>query len=265
MPKRLTKVLLLIGLPFLLTSCTFHYLLKSSYTHLAPKKYPASNKQPVYVGTAYGAQTMYNALFNDFLLIGKSSFTAKHGRVSQYINYGREVGADVIIVSFQNMQKDKEHFSITEQLLWDTSLTTFHTRTIINFDQDVLFLKKIGNAKAPWEYVKGEFELHEKNDTDPYLGNWVGYRICKIAIYSSEDEYLGLVNEDNCKEKSGINKMLAWKNEDVRLRINKQSKQGFYLNRNKIPILIKSQINKFGYLELVDKNTDQVVISLQKN
>ncbi len=59
--------------------------------------------------------------------------------------------------------------------------------------------------------------------------------------------------------------MLAWKNGDVRLRINKQSKQGFYLNRNKIPILIKSQINKFGYLELVDKNTDQVLVSLQKN
>jgi hypothetical protein len=82
---------------------------------------------------------MYNALFNDFLSIGKSSFTAKHGRASQYINYGREVGADVIIVSFQNTQKNKEHFSITEQLLWHT---TFHTKTVINCDQTVLFLKK---------------------------------------------------------------------------------------------------------------------------
>jgi hypothetical protein len=33
--------------------------------------------------------------------------------------------------------------------------------------------------------------------------------------------------------------MLAWKNGGVKLRINKQSKQGFYLNRNNIPILIK--------------------------
>lgn len=265
MPRGLIRALLLISLPFSLTSCTFYYLLKGSYTHLAPEKYPSSNKQPVYVGTAYSAQTMHDTLFNDFLLIGKSSFTAGHERVSEYINYGKEVGADVVVVSFQNIQKVEEHFSITERLLWDTSLTTFHTKTIINFDQDVLFLKRIGNARAPWEYVQEEFELDEKNDTDPYLGSWVGYKTCKVEIHSAEGEYLGFINEANCKEKSTINKMLAWKNGDIKLRINKQSKQGFYLNRNKIPILIRSQINKFGYLELVDKNTDQVAVSLQKN
>ncbi|GFQ64081.1 hypothetical protein TNCT_121141 [Trichonephila clavata] len=264
MPKRLVKASLLTSLAFLLTSCTFYRLLKDSYTHLAPESFQQTAK-PVYVGTVYSAQTMHDALFNDFLLIGESSFTAKHGRASKYINYGKEVGADVVIVSFQNMQKVKEHFSITERLLWDASLTTFHTKTIINFDQDVLFLKRIGNVRAPWEYAKEEFELDKKNDTDPYLGNWMGYKTCKIEIHSAGDEYLGFINEANCKEKPRINRMLAWKNGDIKLRINKQSKQGFYLNQSKIPILIKSQINKFGHLDLLDKNTDQVVASLQKS
>ncbi|WP_225536330.1 hypothetical protein [Wolbachia endosymbiont of Mansonella ozzardi] len=78
-------------------------------------------------------------------------------------------------------------------------------------------------------------------------------------------EYLGFINEINCKRKSEISKMLDWKNRNVRLLINKQSKQGFYLDQGKIPILVESRINKFGYLELVYKNTDQVVISFQKN
>ncbi|MGL9759107.1 MAG: hypothetical protein ACR5LA_10170 [Wolbachia sp.] len=63
-------------------------------------------------------QTMHDTLFNDFLLIGKSSLTAEHERASEYINYGKEVGADVVVVSFQNIQKVEEHFSITERLLW---------------------------------------------------------------------------------------------------------------------------------------------------
>ncbi|WP_225536331.1 hypothetical protein [Wolbachia endosymbiont of Mansonella ozzardi] len=60
---------------------------------------------------------MYNILFSDFLLVGKSSFTSKHGCASKHVNYGKEVVADVVIVSFQNMQKVKRHFSITERLL----------------------------------------------------------------------------------------------------------------------------------------------------
>ncbi|APR98721.1 hypothetical protein [Wolbachia endosymbiont of Folsomia candida] len=286
MLKILNKIPLLISLSFLLASCGTYSLIENAYVNYAPEKYAKSSRQPVYISTSYNVHNIYNLLFNDFLIIGESSFTAEYDAAGDYIKYGKKVGADIIIASFENMQKVEKYVKTT--VPDEKSVTILDTKnnktksqkitiqkdkdvyipyTVTNFDQAVLFLKRVDGAKAPWEYVQKDFVLYQGDNTDPYLGNWTGYKTCRIEIYSTQDEYLGFINEANndCKGKPKVNKMLAWKNGDIKLRINKQSKQGFYLNQDKVPILIKSRINKFNNLELIDQETSKVIISFQKN
>lgn len=282
------KTILLITLSFLLTSCGFSSLLKNSYTHLALEKHAKSNSQPAYIGTAYDVHDIHNALFSDFLIIGKSSLTAKQGSASDYTSYGKKIGADVVIVSFQNKHRVTEYITLNSPddtiITEDTVLKrdgygreikskkitvrkdqdTYIPYTVTYFDQEVLFLKRIGSAQAPWEYTQWDFTFDRKDSADQYLGDWIISQACKMEIYSTESEYLGFIRGPGCKEKSKINKMLTWQDGDIRLRINKQSKQGFYLNKDKNPILIKAQINKSNYLELVDQNSNQVIIYFQK-
>lgn len=285
MLKRLNKIPLLISLSFLLASCGTYSLIDNAYVNYAPEKYTQSSNQPVYISTSYNVHNMYNLLFNDFVIIGESSFTAEYSATSDYIKYGKKVGADIVIASFENMEKIEKYVKTT--VPGEESVTILDTKnnetksqkitiqrdkdvyvpyTVTNFDQVVLFLKRVDGAKAPWEYVQEDFAFHQ-DDQDQYLGNWAGYKTCRIKVYSTKDEYLGFINEANngCTGKPKVNKMLTWKNGDIKLRIEKQSKQGFYLNQDKVPILIKSRINKFNNLELIDQDTNKVIISFKKS
>lgn len=294
MPNALLKALSLTILPFLLTGCLFNSLLKNSYTHLVLEKYSKSRTQPAYIQTTYDPYAIHNALFSDFLIIGKSSFTAQQVNVRDYVDYGKSIGADLVIASFQNKQvvtkyitidpPNKGGATITEDTVLETgkdgkkheskkviiqkendqSISIPYTVTY--FDQKALFLKRIGNAKAPWEYTKSDFTLDNKDSADQYLGEWIISKTCNMRIYSTKNEYLGFIHGPKCKEKSKINKMLTWEGDDIKLRINKQSKQGFYLTQGKIPVLVKAQINKSNnYLELMDQNTNQVIIYFQRS
>ncbi|WP_246168592.1 hypothetical protein [Wolbachia endosymbiont of Ctenocephalides felis wCfeT] len=254
-------------------------MLNDSYTHLALEKYGKSDKKPVYIETAYDAHAMYKELFSGgFLIVGKSSLTAEQGSASDYIDYGKGIGADIVIASFQNKQRVKEY--IKRKVPGEESITihkqdnikkeiesktitvqkdkdVYIPYSVTHFDQEVLFLRRIGNAKAPWEYVKEDFTLNQNDSKDPYLGSWRISRTCEAEIYATKNEYLGFVN--NCRERSKINKVLSWEDGDIKLRMNKQSKQGFYLDQDKIPVLVKFQINKSGCLELIDGNTGKVI------
>ncbi|WCR53653.1 MAG: hypothetical protein PG981_000675 [Wolbachia endosymbiont of Ctenocephalides orientis wCori] len=117
------KTILLITLSFLLTSCGFSSQLKNSYTHLALEKHAKSNSQPAYIGTAYDVHDIHNVLFSDFLIIGKSSLTAKQGNASDYTSYGKKIGADVVIVSFQNKQRVTEYFTLNSSNKDDIIIT----------------------------------------------------------------------------------------------------------------------------------------------
>ncbi|ROT47009.1 hypothetical protein [Candidatus Cardinium hertigii] len=305
--KNLHKVLWGIGLFLLVTSCeTFDDLLiKNTYVHYYPEK-RAAKKVPIFIKTSYDKE---KELFNSYAVIGKSTFTNRPVTAEACIKFGKQVGADMVLLSFGNKQEvtkyvriavpDKEISTSTAEstntlgalsdTLWDHLLDSKRKRITItpknkeqhqtiykyinqpyieiHYDQTVLFLKKTNHLKAPWEYSLKDFISQQNSDASPYVGDWVNYQTGKLTLFATESEYVAFISRDKKyrnKEKRVINKRLKWKNGDIKLRINKNNKQGWYLNSDKIPVCVYIQLNQTHHLEIIDQQTGRLIISLNK-
>lgn len=138
----------------------------------------------------------------------------------------------------------------------------------IHYDQAVWFLKKPSYVKAPWEYNAADFTFQPSSyTTDPYIGDWVHYQMGRVKLLATEDSYVAFIDRDKkyrCKERKLVNKRLKWKVGDMKLRVNKQTKEGWYLDGDKIPLAVSIALNQFNYLDIVDRQRGKIILSLKK-
>jgi hypothetical protein len=96
------------------------------YTQVAPTKYPATEKTMVFKYATVSIKEIYDLLFSDFLVIGRSSFNGPYEDPAQSVPYAQSIGADIFVSTAQF----KETRTAFLDLSTPTSSTTLLSGTL---------------------------------------------------------------------------------------------------------------------------------------
>ena len=74
---------------------------KEFYTQAAPTKYPPTEKTMVFEYSNVNLKKVYDLLFSDFLIIGRSGFNGPYEKPDRSVFYAKSIGSDVFISTSQ--------------------------------------------------------------------------------------------------------------------------------------------------------------------
>lgn len=94
---------------------------KEFYTQVAPMKYPPTEKTMVFEYANVNLKEIYDLLFSDFLIIGRSSFNGPYENPDRSVIYAKSIGADVFLSTSQ-LKETRTSFM---NLSTPTSSTTY--------------------------------------------------------------------------------------------------------------------------------------------
>jgi hypothetical protein len=240
------------------------------YVHSAPKKFePTENI--IYIDGDPNAEKTYEALFSDFLVVGRMSFNDKWRGSAPYVEYGKKVGADIVIASsvFDRDVQIQDSISIpktnTSYVSGFDTYGTFYSGTVTTqgtqvipysynvkrYDHDVVFLKRVTpDVKAPWEYTQSDFA--DTGETSDFRGTWKSENYVLETVPTEKDivAFVKSVGEEATDALAETNPTLKWTAGDIKFRFSKRTSLGYYLMAAKNPVPAKLSINKFGHLEI---------------
>ena len=254
------KKVTLIILCFMLVSCATVATVshKEFYNQVAPMKYTPTDKVWIFEYSNVDLDEVYNLLFSDFLIIGKSSFNGPYENSEQAKSYAKSIGADVFLTNSQFKETRTSFMPLTTPTTTTTNIsgfgsggsfsgtaTSFGTQTttipirVNRYDQDGIYLKNVNHFLPLWERTISNYKETKKN---PLSGTWQNERY-KIKIYQSGEQLVGFVAEV-------INGDRFWSLNQLKMIFGTNSNVGVYLMGNKAPVPSGFVINKFGHLEV---------------
>jgi hypothetical protein len=239
---------------------------KEFYEQVAPTKYNPAEIVMVFEYENVDLKEIYELLFNDFLIIGKSGFNGPYEDPSQSISYAKSIGADVFITSSQFKETRISFMNLSTPTTSTTylsgysgsgsfygSATTYGTKTttipvsVNRYDQDGLYLRNVNNITPLWERRSSDYK---ETETSSISGVWFNENY-EIKIYRSGNQMVAFIN-------SMPNDRDMWKIDELKMIFGEESGAGVYLMGNKTPMPAKIAVNKFGHLEvklLLEKNS----------
>ena len=156
---------------------------KEFYSQVAPSKYPATEKLMVFEYSNVDLDDIYEILFSDFLVIGKSGFIGKYESPDKSISYAKSIGADIFIATSQFSETRTSFMNLTLPTINTTYLsgysgggsfygtaTTYGTQTMtipISFDryaQHGMYLKNLNAINPLWERTKEQYQATGDNE-----------------------------------------------------------------------------------------------------
>ncbi|WP_417764950.1 hypothetical protein [Shewanella chilikensis] len=240
----------------LLSGCTIGH--KQFYDQVAPSKYPPTSKVMVFEYSNVDLNEIYDLLFSDFLVIGKSGFNGPYENPSQSIGFAKSIGADVFITSSQFNETKTSFMNLSTPTNSTTYInaysgsgsvygtaTTYGTKTttvpisVDRYDQDGMYLKNVNDISPLWERTKQQYKETNNNDMS---GSWKNESY-RIALYQSGDQMVAFVSEVLGGDKT-------WLKDQLKMVYGVESGVGIYLMGDKTPIPSKFEVNKFGHLEV---------------
>ena len=225
------------------------------YTSFAPTEFEETEHVYIFDYGATNIKDIYDMLFSDFFIIGKSGFIGAWEDPADVEDFARERGADV----FLSCQKFYETYNYTyttttptssRTSLYDSkgkyigssttsgSEQTVHTGSVDRYNQDGYFLKNVNHVKPIFEKTKADFECIEAPKT--YAGIWRDDSYV-IEIFKSGNDIVAFV-----KESENDN----WNEGDLKFTFSESTGEGLYMMGSKMPIVSTFGINKFGFLEI---------------
>ena len=242
------------------------------YSHQAPRKYPPV-ESVVYVAADPDADQVYEATFQDFLIIGRLHFNGPWEGENPYIAYGKKVGADIVLVSteFESEREIQDSYEVPTTDSVDVSGydsdgnyvsgtgTVRSTRlvpysyTVTRYDHTALFLKRVGSeTKAPWEYTRADFPRAGDASRSLFVGPCRNDNYA-IDVVETGREIVAFVRSASPEATQilvGLNPSLKWSEGDLKFRFDRRSGQGIYLMASKAPKAATLEINQFGHLQI---------------
>ena len=228
------------------------------YSQVAPSKYPPTETVYVFEYENLRLKEVYDLLFSDFLIIGKSGFIGPYQSANVAIPFAKSIGADVVVSTTQFSETQTSVMPLTTPTTNVTNYsgnvggvptygtsTSFGTTTtmipitISRYDQNAYFLKNVNNVRPLWEKTASDYPV---TNTDPLSGTWAseGY---VLNVYVSTGNLVASIVQSLRPE-------TPWKSGDIKFVFNKKSLTGVYLLGNKTPQPATASINKFGHLEI---------------
>jgi hypothetical protein len=256
---RMKKILALI--PILLAGCASNDRdlgYKEFYSQTAPSKYPPPARTMTFAYENADINDLYNILFSDYLIIGKSGFNGPFEDPANASNYANSIGSDVFIsmaqlketkTSFYNIQTPTSSTTRMNGFSGGTAFsgtaTTYGTQTtsipiVINrYDQHGLFLRNINKVTPLWERTNVDYP---KNSPTEASVSWENERY-NILTYHSSSQIVGFIEKLKLENDK-------WKEGELKFSYDEKTGTGIYLMGNKAPMPAKFSINKFGHLEV---------------
>lgn len=233
---------------------------KTFYSQVAPVKYQPTDQALVFEYQNVKIDDIYELLFSDFLIVGRSSFVGPYENPLQSISYAKSIGADVLITSSQFKETRTSFVGISTPTSSTTSFsgysgngsfygsaTTYGTQTttvpvsVNRYNQTGLFLKNVNHVIPLWQRTEDQYQKTASSELE---GVWHsdGYT---LNVYRSGSQIVAFtVGESTDKE---IRKF--WGSGELKFIVGVDSGVGVYIMGNKTPMPARFKVNKFGHLE----------------
>ncbi|QYK13527.1 hypothetical protein K0I63_03140 [Shewanella rhizosphaerae] len=251
------KTLLTIFFAVLLSGCA-QLGHREFYTQVAPSKYPPTSNVMIFKYSNVDLDEIYELLFSDYLIIGKSGFNGPYENPDQARSYAKSIGADILITSSQFKETRTSFMNLSTPTTSTTYIsgysgsgpvygtaTTYGTQTttiplrVNRYDQDGIYLKNINNANPLWERTRSQYQVTGTNNLS---GIWKNESY-EIDIIQSGEQMVAFI-------KTVIDGDKSWSKDQLKMVFGIESGVGIYLMGNKTPMPSKFSINKFGFLEV---------------
>jgi len=201
---------------------------------------------------------IYDLLFSDFLVIGRSSFNGPYEDPTQSVPYAKSIGTDVFVSTSQFKETRTSFLALSTPTSSTTYLsgysgtgsfygtaTTYGTETTIvpiivnRYDQEGLFLRNVNNVAPLWERTEAQYKKTEPSDLE---GIWFNENY-RLSLYRSGQQMVAFI-ASTPKEREG------WVQGQLKFIYGVESGVGVYLMGNKTPMPARFSLNKFGHLEV---------------
>lgn len=229
------------------------------YTQVAPTKYPPTEKAMVFEYANVNLKEIYDLLFSDFLIIGRSSFNGAYENPIQSVSYAQSIGADVFLATSQFKETRTSFMNVstpTSSTIYVSgysgagsfygTATTYGTQmttvpvSVHRYDQDGLYLRNVNGVVPLWERTEAQYKKTEPSDME---GIWFNEHY-KLNLYRSGQQYVAFISGEP-KERA------AWRQGELKFIYGVDSGVGIYLMGEKTPMPAQFKINKFGHLEVM--------------
>lgn len=230
---------------------------KEFYTQVAPTKYPPPEKVMVFEYENVNLKEVYELLFPDFLVIGRSGFNGPYQDPKRSAPYAQSIGTDVFLSTSQFKEARTSFINSSTPTTNTTFIsgysgagsfygtaTTYGTRTttvpvtVNRYDQDGLFLRNINKVVPLWERTEAQYKKTEFSDLE---GTWSNENY-KLNLYRSGQQLVAFIaNEPKVEE---------WAKGQLKFIYGVDSGVGVYLMSDKTPMPAQFKLNKFGHLEV---------------
>lgn len=231
---------------------------KEFYTQVAPTKYPPTKEVKIFEYANVNLDEVYEILFSDFLIIGKSSFNGPYEKPAESISYAESIGANIFITSSQFKETKTSFMTMQTPTTNRTYIngssasgtfsgtaTSYGTQTttvpisVDRYSQNGIYLRNINNITPLWERKSSDYSKSSGSQLD---GLWHNENY-GLNLYKSNDQYVAFV-ENATKD------IKAWKKDDLKFVFGVESGVGIYMMGDKTPMPASFKLNKFGHLEV---------------
>lgn len=233
---------------------------KDFYSQISPTKYPPTEKVMIFEYQNMSLKGVYDTLFSDFLIIGKSSFIGPYEEPEQALSFAKSIGADVFITNSQFKSTQTSIMSITTPTATTTNIngysagqsfyataTSYGTTTnnipitVSRYNQDGYYLRNVNKVLPLWDMSEDQFG---KTADGIFAGNWHNENY-KIKIYQSNKKTVGTVLNVVGKDRTKF-----WNQGQLKLIFEETANLGVYMMGDKTPVPATFSINKFGHFEV---------------
>ena len=290
--------ILLLGM-FSLVGCTIapqknNY--EEFYHQVSPTKYPITTDSMLFEYQNIDLDEIYEMLFSDYLVVGKSTFNAPYSSPSNATEYAQSIGSDLFIVNSQFKETKTSFVQRVSPTINYTRitgyngegasyghLTTYSTQTSIipievdRYDHQGFFLKNINNVAPLWDRKRDQYQ---ETDHSELSGEWYNEDY-KMELIKSGDQMIAfmleITNEEVLKDKDinvnaqlkiyrnrNVTPKIMQKESEIKLIFGTGSGVGIFLMNDKMPVPATFKVNNFGHLE-VKLLTNSKVFSFAKS
>jgi uncharacterized protein YceK len=231
---------------------------QQTYKQSAPTKYPATAKLMVFEYRNVNIHEIYDLLYSDFLIIGRSEFVGPYEDPKSSIEFAKSLGADVF-VSTSQFKETRTSFIPT---VTPTSSTSYISGTSVNgpfygtsnnygtrttmipvyidrYEQNGLYLKNVNHVSQLWERNRSDYKETEAN---PLSGIWYNENF-DLKIYKSGTQMVAFFDSNPKGKESGHL-------DDIKMLFNPETGAGVYLMADRTPQPAQIKVNKFGNLQI---------------
>lgn len=200
-----------------------------------------------------------DTFFNEFLIIGKSSFNGPYEDPESAAEFAKSIGADVFLTTVVFAETVTASMPLTTPTSSTTNFsgysgrssfsgtaTTYGTQTtyipitVNRYNQSGLYLRNMSERKPLWELKRPDFPPDGESEFD---GLWSNEKY-EISIFRSKGKVVGFISK--CVAESSV-----CKQDDIKLSFDPKNSFGVYFMGDKTPMPAEFKVNKFGHLEVV--------------